>query len=377
MPEATFISDAYYTTRVTTRNPKVNGRYVANSPYLHRWARTHTQTGYEKNGSLRMTTASSVGLFPDAMTISTNNRLYGKLLEALIPSKGELLTTAVEWRTSLDMISGRTRQIGAAFLAVRRFKFTKAAKILNISTPSRVKNLTAKRVKAQGLSVTSLWLEYWMGWAPLIGDVANAVQTMTKGPLYSERTFSVSARQESGSTSGNRTGATSGSYYHYDVKIVKRTVFSCYGKVRVTNHNANLATQLGFTNPLLTAWQVLPFSFMVDWFANVGTVLGSLTDFQNHDFYDTGSGMKHSAKAEYSEVEMVQESYYAYPNQWPPAKRLVLVTKRAQAAWLEERRRTPGAIPMPRLHIQMLDKLSLTRAATSVSLLVEIFLRKK
>jgi hypothetical protein len=35
---------------------------------------------------------------------------------------------------------------------------------------------------------------------------------------------------------------------------------------------------MGLTNPASWVWEAIPFSFVVDWFANVGQVLGSITD---------------------------------------------------------------------------------------------------
>jgi hypothetical protein len=49
--------------------------------------------------------------------------------------------------------------------------------------------------------------------------------------------------------------------------------------VRVDNPNLHLAQQLGFINPLSVAWELVPFSFVVDWFGNVGQVLASFSDF--------------------------------------------------------------------------------------------------
>jgi hypothetical protein len=46
----------------------------------------------------------------------------------------------------------------------------------------------------------------------------------------------------------------------------------------VSNPNLYLASQLGFVNPAAIAWELVPFSFVVDWFVNVGEFLNNFTD---------------------------------------------------------------------------------------------------
>lgn len=143
----------------------------------------------------------------------------------------------------------------------------------------------------------------------------------------------------------------------YDCKL------SAYGDVIVTNHNYHLANKLGFTNPVLTAWQMVPASFIADWFVNVGQVLASLTDFEGLTFINTGTAQR---------VEITASARGVTWDGWSSGS-TVLVRQDGTATLLN---RNPGNFPRPRLEARMLDKLSLTRAATSIGLLVEIFLRK-
>jgi hypothetical protein len=40
-----------------------------------------------------------------------------------------------------------------------------------------------------------------------------------------------------------------------------------------------LLSQLGLANPAAVAWELVPFSFVVDWFTDAGTFINSFTDF--------------------------------------------------------------------------------------------------
>lgn len=354
-----------------SKSVRINGKYVANQLYTFARGAISPPTDGVEN-------ISWAEVINDPISTRTNNKLYDKLRQEVSGPKGELLTGAVEWRTSLDMISSRVTQISKAYLAVRRFQFAKAASVLGITTPKRLYKLNRKTAQQRKLSPTSLWLEYWMGWAPLHGDIAHAINTLTAGPQTSTKHFSVGVRQSSSRSNkyGNWTPDAS-RYIKWIKEFSSESTFSAYGDVTVANHNSNLATQLGFTNPVLTAWQLVPFSFIADWFVNVGQVLGSLTDFAGLTFTNTGRGEKHEVKL--SSDRYVGDFYWNY---WWDASgshqtRVYTYTASRQDAFCTYLYRLPGSLPLPRLDIARFDKLSLTRAATSISLLTEIFLRKK
>jgi hypothetical protein len=50
-------------------------------------------------------------------------------------------------------------------------------------------------------------------------------------------------------------------------------------EVHISNPNLYLANKLGFVNPAVIAWELVPFSFVVDWFVPVGNFLSQWTDF--------------------------------------------------------------------------------------------------
>lgn len=350
-------STDYFRYKAGDRNQKVNGVYPPSTGvYQNKLSRvTRPLSGLAGDYYLNPLQVELVG---QTIKSEWTNRLYNKLRTEIDGTKGELLTSSMEWRTSLDMISGRVRQLGSAYLAVKKFRFKQAARILGIQTPSRFKTLTKKGAQKEKLSPTAAWLEFWMGWAPLHGDIAQAVDTLQGGPPAHSRHFSVGVRVKDHIETKVR--GANGSTTKVDIVYDRVGTYSAYGEVSVANYNSNLANKMGFTNPLLTAWQMFPFSFIVDWFANIGTVLGSLTDFMGLSFSKTGTALALSTTASASGIRW--QDWTTRPI--------------SQTGFSWNRLRVPGALPKPRLDIVMFDRLSLTRAATSISLLVEIFLRK-
>lgn len=375
-----YYTNTFVHTSVKTgeRSRKLNGIYTSNNPYRKYERRTQLERSFHGTLIANPFYEGNPYITPSIQLPAVlQNRLYDKLRETLIGSKGELLTSVVEWRTSLDMISKRALQLWAAYSAVRKYQFKKAARILKTSVPKKISSIGHIGKKDKTLSPTELWLEYWMGWAPLAGDIGLAINKLTGNPTESKHfSVGVSDRNVKSKIYGRGSGSLSSnqvvwSYWREHFSVTRR--FTAYGDVIVTNHNYQLANQLGFTNPALTMWQILPFSFMVDWFANVGKVLGTLTDFHGLSFSNTGAGILAEGNGTF-EYSLVKSS----PGRSPTTGQFYPVdsVSGSYSGYVEEMRRVPGALPGPKLQVVMLDKLSLTRAATSVSLLVEIFLRK-
>jgi hypothetical protein len=64
----------------------------------------------------------------------------------------------------------------------------------------------------------------------------------------------------------------------YTVKGSRRSRVKLW--CRYLNPHAHAAQQVGITNPLLYAWEVIPFSFVFDWFLSVGDYLTAQTALQ-------------------------------------------------------------------------------------------------
>lgn len=341
-------------------------KFVGNNPYFHKRL-------YWTNPPEGSKAPSTIGALLNETGPSTEdyNKIYEKIREAIIGSKGELLTSVVEWRSSLDMISNRVVQLSRAYSAVKKLQFTKAAKILGLTRSQSKKVVRKVKPKDKNqFSPTSAWLEYWMGWAPLHGDIGHALEVLATPPPQSQkfsvgvgiiRKYSFVSINNSSSTGSDREIKTLGTTGH----------LGAYGNYKVTNHNLLVLNQLGFTNPALTAWQIVPFSFIVDWFTNVNQVLSSLTDFVGIEISRTGYGYTLGLTAGSDRVKRVLMPVVTYgvPRLWE-------TYECHTSGWATYNRRTPGSIKAPQLSVVMLDRLSLTRAATSISLLVEIFLKK-
>lgn len=133
----------------------------------------------------------------------------------------------------------------------------------------------------------NLWLEYTYGWKPLVSSIYGAGKKLMtggpKGPGFLHVTASASEQMLNGTTRDIRDfGNVSSSYRIRRFYLTGRCRFDCVYQV----NNSELVALGGFTslNPVSIAWELTPYSFVVDWFINFG---GYLRNFESALLYRT------------------------------------------------------------------------------------------
>lgn len=143
-------------------------------------------------------------------------------------------------------------------------------------TPRQKQDLTRRTAH----EASSIWLQYHFGWSPLASDVYNGVTV-----LCSDRWGGWTPLWGSASSPGSVTTQIGGSYdaYSRGVTVDFRETGRVQWMVRINNPNFARNTSLGLNNPQTWLWELIPFSFVVDWFTNVSQVLDSYTDLWGYD----------------------------------------------------------------------------------------------
>ncbi len=142
-----------------------------------------------------------------------------------------------------------------------------------------VKKFQTGLKKATGKEISNIpnrWLEVQYGWKPLMQDVHGAVSALENRERDADAyratvTGTVFEKSES-------LAVIPATQSLADWKILLKREVGFKVRLDYVLENPVLATlsQLGVTNPAELAWELVPYSFVVDWFLPVGNWLSSL-----------------------------------------------------------------------------------------------------
>lgn len=133
-----------------------------------------------------------------------------------------------------------------------------------------------------GKKLADKHLEVIFGWQPLFEDIANAARVMVDPLPNSFVSVSKIARQSYRSSYGpDMLGFSEQSSYDGYCRVNHSAM------VEVTNPNLWLAEKLGLLNAASVAWDLVPWSFVVNMFSTVGQVVNSITDYTGLTFHNS------------------------------------------------------------------------------------------
>lgn len=238
------------------------------------------------------------GPFRDA-TSRLTNRVYEKIVEKLGDSSSFGATLTAELRETLGLVTGTVLKLVRAARHVKRMEFPQAARELGLPYSERIKETVrytkatkrnrmkrkrvVSRVKVMTLptgrevqkTLAGGWLMYSYGVKPLTEDLYNAMDVL-------QRPFPIDKVHASQTGSFDKLFSQRGDSYTHLRTYTQHTMkvrVRAGAFVQVENPNLWLLNKMGLINPVQWANEAIPFSFVVDWFSNLSSVIGSLTDF--------------------------------------------------------------------------------------------------
>lgn len=133
--------------------------------------------------------------------------------------------------------------------------------------------------------ITDTWLEYVYGWRPLINDISGAILNLTKQPSISDTTHVTGKSEIEGEMARVPNSYLSeGTEVRYNLVTTEKCSVKYSGAVWIhSDSNPDLlygnetlrGVGLTIDNFLPTVWELIPYSFLVDYFTNIGDIISA------------------------------------------------------------------------------------------------------
>lgn len=206
-----------------------------------------------------------------------HNRCHAKFVAKTQAAAAQIGADLGERRQTISTMAKRVDQLYRAALALKQRRWRHFLKELEM--PYQV--IRWKSFK----SLADIWLEYHFGWEPLFEDIYNSIMVL-QSPVPS--LIKVKVRAQALPPRFVRSWRSGNGYYDWgDELIVYGTLREQMGaRIRVTNPNLWKANQLGLTNPVAVAWEMVRFSFVVDWLIPVSQFINSWDAFLGLDIVE-------------------------------------------------------------------------------------------
>lgn len=238
--------------------------------------------------------------------------VYGKVEKP----KTLALVTAVEMNKTVRLIEETARKMANLIVHAKRLGTYKGA--------VKILGKTFKTTPRERLADTSSkkWLEWRYGWGPLMMDISGTLQAISSGDFAQPRKMVRSTQTDTNSLIRVIPGWTSGNLHvslgEWSLGVTESLVREIRAYVM---YEAGLKYQsmraFGIESFPSTAWELLPWSFVIDWFIPVGDWLEAVEPKVGIKYLMTGYSdvRTHSAKR----TVLAYRNLSADPHQWREA----------------------------------------------------------
>jgi hypothetical protein len=198
--------------------------------------------------------------------------------------EGNLAQDVVQIRQTISLIANTAKTLAKTGIALKNGNIPQAVATLWGSSKPRYGKKGKKPTGTK--SAADNWLQMQYGWKPLLMDIHGAMESLAKLNLAdaSVKQVTASARIVNWEVKDLPLFQNSTTYGGW---VRAQTVSRCkFGmQFTVDNHLIAFLAQTGFTNPLNLGWELLPFSFVADWFLPIGPWLETLSTFHGLRFF--------------------------------------------------------------------------------------------
>lgn len=275
-----------------------------------------TSTGFARSGGMTQVTNYLVNGPRGQPTSNFAQQSMSKALSNVKQQKVNLAQAFAEREQTVGLVYNNVKRLVSLAIALKKGN-VKGAKDLLLGSKGRDKRKQISVFNRDGTHVVgrkyvhtrvgstsnnltpeqfaSLWLEFQYGWRPLLSDIYGACELIAD-TYYRKPSVRFTGKARASTTyveltgyyvpfgnaswcSGIKAGTwASQDTYKHDFR--SNTVL----EFREPESMRRVFSQTGITDPALLAWEVLPYSFVIDWFIPIGTYLENINATCGLDF---------------------------------------------------------------------------------------------
>lgn len=278
--------------------------------------------------------------------------------------KVDLSVAFAERKKTANLLTKRAMQIARLAWDIRKGKF------------DRYK----PKKKFDGVThLANTWLEYRYAWTPLLLDVYGSARALAERDDASYKRYLITTRGRAKSTkSWPKSSYSPMGHFAYiggdpaSVQVASVCSAASEHEFRarydacLTRAEYRRLQDVGVTDPLTTHWELLPYSFVCDWFLGIGDFLSAVNALRGYTWRG-GSGTAYYKGVESQDIQYVDNSYTGGTLTLPKVRRVEVEGFN---------REVYTTAPTASIVLKR-NPLNLTRAADAISLLWTAFGRKK
>lgn len=290
-------------------------------------------------GSLGRRSDPNYGRMPN---LADANQLRAAEIQALLKLKNTRVNLGValgEMQHTANFLGSTATTIARGVQQLRRGQVRKAFRTIGADWRSWPQN----------------WLGYQYAMRPLLNDVYGSAEALSNRDLPSWVTTVKGVNEVK--TSWTETSGSGNTHSTIDVSD-RKGVF-----VRLDFHPSNefyhTLSSLGVTNPLVVAWELVPFSFVLDWGIQIGSWLETL---------DATLGFRFLSGSKTFRSERIREANGSIGPRKVGEPVFVTVDHHSKTRLLHVKREVYGGVPRPWLP-RVKNPISLQHMANGLSLL--------
>jgi len=243
----------------------------------------------------------------DPRTHPAYGNMVNSCLSRLRQNKMEIGTELAELRETSSYLARRSVDLARALIMIKKGQVFKGVKK---GFGNKSFHLLSKLKDVDSKVLARTWLESQYAVTPLVYSVYDGFKLAQEG-ISKSLSVSASAKrnvQQSHEYSWPKTSTLSIAQWKGSSQVDLRIKLRGY----INDPEMDFAKQLGLYNPLQIIWELVPFSFVVDWILPVGDFLTALSGPKGLDFLGGYTSIKATQSLTYRYHDDKTKTGYGY-----------------------------------------------------------------